>query len=121
MTKVDKVPDFPEDGTTPDYVDKFETYWPLAKAALQFAEISRITGPKMDLHIQRIVELGDKMADNPDNDPDSEFIQTIQKTWKIVRTILITITIFITKEKTDEKLDKLIEIGDWITGLEGQI
>lgn len=119
MTRVNEVPDFPPDGTTPDYVTKFETYWPLAKAALEFAESARITGPKIDLQLQRIIELGDGMVDNPDNDPESEFIQTIQKSWKLVRTILITITIFITKEKTDEKIDKLIEIGDWITVLEG--
>lgn len=121
MTKVDEVPDFPEDGTAPDYVIRFKTYWPLAKAAMQFAEVSRITGPKMDLHIQRIVELGDARVNNPDNNPDSEFIQKIQRAWKVVRTILITITVFITKDKTDEKIDKLIEIGDWITVLDGQI
>jgi hypothetical protein len=121
MTRVDEVPDFPADGTAPNYAIKFGTYWPLAKAALQFAEMSKITGPKMDLHIQRIVELGDAMVNNPDSDADSEFILKIQRTWKVVRTILITITVFITKDKTDEKIDKLIEIGDWITVLDGKI
>ena len=72
----------------------------------------------MDLKIQRIIELGDGMADNPDSDPQSEFIQQTQRTWRIIRTILIAITVFITKERTDNKIDKLIEIGDWITGIE---
>jgi hypothetical protein len=118
MDRVDQTPGFPDDGSTPSYVQDFKTYWPLVKAALEFAESSKITRPKMDLKIQRIIELGDGMADNPDNDPQSEFIQQTQKTWRIIRTILIAITVFITKDKTDNKIDKLIEIGDWITGLE---
>jgi hypothetical protein len=120
MTRVNEVPDFPPDGTTPDYAIKFEIYWPLTKAALQFADSARITGPKIDLQIQRIIELGDGMVNSPDNNPESEFFQTIQKAWKVIRTILIAITAF-TNIKSDEKIDKLIEIGDWITGLDGKI
>ena len=119
MTKVKDTPGFPDDGSTPDYVQKFKIYWPVAKAALVFAESSKITRPKMDLQIQRIILLGDGMADNPVFDPDSEFILKAQKAWRIMRTILITITAFITNDKNDDKIDKLIEIGDWITGLDG--
>ena len=73
----------------------------------------------MDLRIQQIIELGDGMAENPEFDPDSEFIQIIQKAWRIIRTILIAITIFITDEENDDRIDKLIEIGDWISNLDG--
>ena len=119
MTKVNQTPGFPEDGSTPDYVHNFITYWPLAKAALEFAESTRITRPKMDLQIQRIIALGDGMAGNPANDPDSEFIMKFQKTWRIIRTIFIALIVFIKNEKTEDRVDKLIEIGDWISGLEG--
>ena len=119
MTKVKDTPGFPDDGSTPDYAQKFKTYWPVVKAALVFAESTKITRPKMDLQIQRIILLGDGMADNPVFDPDSEFIIKIRKAWRIMRTILITITAFITNDKNDDKIDKLIEIGDWISGLDG--
>lgn len=119
MVKVKDTPGFPEDGSTPDYVEKFKTYWPLVKAALIFAESTKITRPKMDLQIQRIILLGDGMADDPVFDPDSEFIIKAQNAWRIVRTILIAITALITSDKNDDKIDTLIEIGDWITALEG--
>ena len=73
----------------------------------------------MDLQIQRIIALGDGMAGNPANDPDSEFIMKFQKTWRIIRTIFIALIVFIKNEKTEDRVDKLIEIGDWISGLEG--
>ncbi len=119
MTKVKQAPDFPEDGTTPDYTKNFRVYWPVVKAGLVYAETAKITRPKMDLQIQKIIALGDSMAASPVFDPDSEFILNIQKTWRIIRTILIAITVFITNENKDDMMDKLIEIGDWITGLDG--
>lgn len=119
LTRVNETPALPPDGTAPDYVTGFKTYWPLVKAALQFAESAKITREKMDLNINRIIQIGDNMAGNPGANPDAEFIEKIQKTWRIVRTILIAITIFITKEQTDEKVDRIIEIGDWVTDLEG--
>lgn len=119
MTKVKETPGFPDDGSTPDYVNKFKTYWPVVKAVFEFAESTNITRPKMDLQIQRIIELGDGMAEDSDFDPQSEFIVKTQKAWRIIRTILITITAFITNDKNDDKIDKLIEIGDWISGLDG--
>jgi len=119
MTKVKQTPGFPEDGATPDYVQNFRVYWPVVKAGLVYAEAAKITRPKMDLQIQRIILLGDGMADSPVFDPDSEFVVKTQKAWRIIRTILIAITVFITNEKKDDKIDKLIEIGDWITGLDG--
>lgn len=119
MVRVKDTPGFPEDGSTPDYVQKFKTYWPPVKAALMFAESTRITRPKMDLQIQRIILLGDGMADNSVFDPDSEFIIKAQNAWRTVRTILISITAITKSDTNDDKTDKLIEIGDWITGLEG--
>ena len=119
MAKVNKTPGFPEDGSTPDYVHNFTTYWPLVKAALEFAESTRITRPKMDLQIQRIIVLGDGMAGNPEAGPDSEFVEKIQKTWRIIRTILIALTVFLKSDRSEDRLDKLIEIGDWISGLDG--
>ena len=119
MTKVKETPDLPDDVAAPDYVDKFKTYWPVVRAGLEFAESTKITRPKMDLGIQRVIELGNGMAENPVFDPGSEFIQKIQKAWRIIRTILIAITIFITDDENDDKIDKLIEIGDWISDLDG--
>lgn len=119
MVKVKDTPGFPDDGSTPDYAAKFMTYWPVVKAVFEFAESTRITRPKLDLQIQRIIILGDGMANNPSFNPDSEFILKTQKAWRIMRTILITITTFITNDKNDDKIDKLIEIGDWISGLDG--
>jgi hypothetical protein len=119
ITRVRNVQDFPDDGSTPVYETDFIIYWPVIRAALDFVESSKITRPKMDLQIQRIIQLGDGMAENPAYDPNSEFILIVQKTWRIIRSILIAISVFLTKEKTDERIDKLIEIGDWITGLDG--
>lgn len=119
MTKVHETPGFPDDGSTPDYVQNFMTYWPLIKSALDFVEKTRITRPKMDLQIQRIVILGDGIANDPDSDPDSEFTQKSQKAWRVIRTILIAFTVFISSAKNEDRIDKLIEIGDWITRLEG--
>ena len=119
MTKVNLTPDFPEDGSTPDYARNFMTYWPLAKAALEFAESTRITRPKMDLQIQKIIALGDGMAGDLVSDPDSEFIVKIQKAWRIIRTILIALTVFMKSDRNEDRMDKLIEIGDWISGLDG--
>ena len=73
----------------------------------------------MDLQIERIILLGDGMADDPVFNPDSEFILKVQNAWRIIRTILIAITAFITSDKNDDKIDKLFEIGAWITMLEG--
>ena len=119
MAIVNQAPDFPDDGSTPDYARNFMTYWPLAKAALEFAESSRITRPKMDLQIQRIIVMGDGMTGSPVSDPDSEYIMKFQKTWRIIRTVVIALTVFVKNEKTEDRVDKLIEIGDWISGLEG--
>jgi hypothetical protein len=119
MIKVKETPGFPEDGSTPDYVENFKTYWPLVRSALEFVECSRITRPKMDLKIREIIDLGDRLAGDPDFDPESDFIIKLQKAWRVIRTILIAVTVFITNSKDDEKIDKLIEIGDWVSGIEG--
>lgn len=119
INNVKNTPDFPEDGSTPDFMKNFPVYWPLVKSALIFVESSKLSRPKMDLQIQHIIELGDSIVKSPDASTESEFLTTVKKTWRIIRTILIAITIFITNDNKDDKIDKLIEIGDWLCGLDG--
>ena len=119
MTKVKETQDFPEDVEDQDYGKNFKIYWPVVRAGLEFAESAKITREKMDLRIGHVIELGDGMAKDPKFDPESEFIQKVQKAWRIIRTVLIAITIFITDDENDDKIDKLVEIGDWISDLDG--
>ena len=113
LVEINKTPELPEE--TPSYEEKFNEYWPAAKAALQFIELSKITGRKLDEKIRVVVALGDDVAKNPG--ANSKFRDKLKKIWKYVRIVLIGVTVFATDKEADEKIDKVIEIGDWLSGI----
>lgn len=114
IKKVNETPELPEDGTMPDYQEKFKENWSTVKSGLEFVVSMKLTGKKLDAKINEVIELGDSVVKNPD--ATSDFQDKLLDVWKYVRLVLIAITVFVTKDEDDEKIDKFIEIGDWISG-----
>ena len=112
LIKVQEAPELPEE--TPNYQERFNEYWPAAKAALEYIALSKITGKATDAKIEDVIRLGDDVANG---NFDTQFREKLAEIWKVVRVALIAVVVFITKDDVDEKIDKIIEIGDWLSGL----
>ena len=113
MQKINDGPSLPDDGSTPEYQEGFKQFWPLIKSALTYVMDSKITGKKMDVNIREIIDLGNDIAEGEDA---SDFRDKLLKIWKIIRFVLIAITVFNGDEADDDKIDKVVEIGDYISG-----
>jgi hypothetical protein len=106
---------FDLDTDDPEFVDAFNEIWPVLKPSLEFASISRITGPKADKTIDTIIDLGHRISTgNASRDDEAKFIQSLDTVWSFVNTALGILKTF-TNDKTDQVIDQVIEIGDWIT------
>ena len=97
------------------YEERFNEIWPAVRAALQFAISLRITREGLDRALERIVLIGDRMADGQQiTDEDSlSFLEKLDRVWGWVRTVLNVAKVF-TPNDVDNVIDKIIEVGDWI-------
>ncbi len=114
IERVKQTPDMPEDGSAPDYQEKFQEYWPGVRSGLEFVVSMKLSGKKLDTKINEVILLGDDIANTGED--NSAFQEKMHDVWKYIRLILIAITVFVTNDKDDEKIDKFIEIGDWLSG-----
>lgn len=106
---------FDLDTDDPKFVDAFNEIWPVLKPSLEFASLSRITGPKTDKTINTVVDIGHRISTGEaSEDEEAKFIQYLDNVWGYVDTALGILKTF-TNDKTDEVIDKVIEVGDWIT------
>lgn len=106
---------FDLDTDDPQFVDAFNEIWPVLKPSLEFASLSRITGPKVDKTIDSIVDIGHRISTgDASGDDEAKFINYLDTVWGYVNTALGILKTF-TNDKTDEVIDKIIEVGDWIT------
>ena len=109
-------PDVPEEFENSDFAERFTEYWPLLRAGLEFVEDSWLTGKKTDEALQHIVAVGDNVTRQEVESHEMEdFIEKIQKIWDVVSRVLYVATVF-TNDDTDEVLEKIIDIGNWVTG-----
>jgi hypothetical protein len=114
VAKVSAVPSMPEND--PPYAEAFKDYWPTVRSVLDYVKFAKITGKKIDAKIQTVIELGDDI--NTDSDT-SAFRDKIEGVWKPARNILLGITVLNKDDKRDDQIDKMIEIGDYISGYDG--
>ncbi|MGD1847802.1 MAG: hypothetical protein ACFB10_20610 [Salibacteraceae bacterium] len=113
-------PDPPDNFGDSDFAERFDKYWPVLRQALDYAIALKVTGKKTDAKLGALVTIGDNIVGNSATDADKEhFISTMKKIWGITSRILNMVTVF-TDDKTDKVIDKIISIGDWITGGDNQ-
>lgn len=106
---------FDLDGENPRFIEAFNEVWPVLKPTLEYASLSRITGPKADNIINTIVDLGHRISTGKASEGDeAKFIGALDSVWSILDTVLGILKTF-TNEKTDEVIDKILEVGDWFT------
>ena len=104
------------DVAEPKFVTAFNQVWPILKPILEYAEMVRLTGPGADKAIRIVIELGERISTGAASDAEeSAFIGTLDSVWEPVKTVLGILATF-TDDKVDEVLNKIVEIGDWITG-----
>jgi hypothetical protein len=104
------------DVAEPKFVTAFNQVWPILKPILEYAEMVRLTGPGADKAIRIVIELGERISTGAASDAEeSAFIGTLDTIWEPVKTVLGILATF-TDDKVDEVLNKIVEIGDWITG-----
>lgn len=115
---VNKTPEPSDDEFLQNPKEKFQKFWPVLHAVLDFAVVLKVTRKKVDTVLIRIIDIGNKMYDGTDKEGESEeFMKKLQKVWGIARKAL-TITTIVTDDKTDDKLEKAIAIGDWISSID---
>ena len=106
---------FDLDGDNPKFVEAFNEVWPVLKPTLEYASLSRITGPKADQTIETIIDLGHRISTgNAGEEDETRFIVALDSVWSILEKVLSILKTF-TNEKTDEVIDKILDVGDWIT------
>ena len=94
--------------------DVFVRVWPILKPVLEYAEMIRLTGRKIDKIIRTIIGLGDRIAAGNATDVEqADFIKQFNSIWRYIEIILEIAKIF-TDDKTDKIIDDIIEIGEWI-------
>lgn len=109
-------PDPPSNFADTDFAERFDKYWPVLNAALSYAVSMKITGKKTDAKLNGLITIGDNIVGSTATDAEqAHFIKTMKNIWGITSRILNMVTVF-TDDKTDEVLEKIISIGDWITG-----
>lgn len=105
---------FDPDGEKPKFVDAFNSVWPILQPALEYAQLIRITGPKADIILQTVTEIGNRISTGQASiEEQSIFIQKYTSIWNTVSQALEIIKTF-TDEKADTVIDKVLDIGDWI-------
>jgi len=103
------------DSTQPKFVDGFNSIWLILQPALEYAELIRITGPKVDGIIRTVLDLGERISTgNASPQEQTLFIQKYDAIWGIASQALEIIKTF-TDDKADEVIDKVIDIGDWMS------
>lgn len=116
ITTVSAAPSIPEDSEPANYEVAFKEYWPTVRSVLDYVKFAKFTGAKRDKQIQDVIDLGDAIREGSDS---SEFRDKIENVWTIVRYILLGITVLNKEDANDEQIDKMIEIGDYISGYDG--
>ena len=99
----------------------FANLWPLFRAGLVWAIDLRITGDKVDVILENVKDIGDRIArsvkdDGPANiifEDEVVFLRNLGAVWRLIKRALIVAKIF-TNKKVDDALDKIIEVGDWM-------
>lgn len=105
---------FDPDAGQPKFVDGFNSIWKILQPALEYAELIRITGPKIDVIIRSVLDLGTRVSTgNASAQEQTLFIQKYDAVWGIASQALEIIKTF-TDDKADEVIDKVIDIGDWM-------
>lgn len=120
ILKVAKSMDFKFDTDTedPDFADAFNDIWPILKPTLEYAELIRITGPKIDEVLRSVVDIGHRISTGEaSEDEQTKFIGYLDSIWDMVDTALGIVRTF-TPDKVDDVIDQILEIGDWITDRE---
>lgn len=110
------VPDLSDSDFMSDYESVFGKIWPMLKPALEFAEQMKATGEKTDAVLQELITIGNSMEAGTASAADIDTFQTkLKNIWKFVRMVLSAATV-LTNDDTDKVIDKVLGIGDWITG-----
>ena len=112
--KFEKMADPPEDATREQ---KFKAYWPFFERVLIFLRDLKITKERADLKIDEIIEWGNSVKSGEAVGTSNQFAKRFGKAWKGIRFIL-KFASFI-REKWDTVIDKIIDIGDFLAGWEG--
>lgn len=112
----ENVPDLSNEDYMQNYEKEFDKIWPLLKAGLQFAESLRVTGDKADAALAEVVSIGNNMAAGTAGKAEKDqFEQKLAKIWKVAR-VGISAAMVLTNDKVDAILERILAIGDWITG-----
>lgn len=108
----------PDDIKPGDYQAWFNHYWPTFRETLRFIHELRITRQKTEKAIEEIIELGNAISNTGGTEEQRSMLQEkLSNVWRFVRLVLNLTTMF-TAEKADEVIDKILEIGDWLSGFE---
>jgi len=103
------------DDSEPKFVDAFNQIWPILKPILEYAQLIKVTGEKVDKVIQTVIDIGVRISSgNASPDEQTTFIKTLDSIWTPVKAVLGIIVSF-TNSKVDKVINKVIDIGDWIT------
>ena len=104
------------DKAEPKFVTAFNQVWPTLKPILEYAELVKLTGVGADKAIRTVIGLGDRISTGTASSAEeTAFVGMLDTIWGPVKTVLGILATF-TDDKVDEVLNKIIEIGDWITG-----
>ncbi|MGE0635800.1 MAG: hypothetical protein AB7P01_05120 [Bacteroidia bacterium] len=109
------IPDLPTTITADNYQQVFRSYWPFLKEAFSLIKALKITGQKTDDTMDELIKLGISIAENNDGDAKAKFQEKLSGIWSTIKTVFNLIMTF-SPDKVDNVIDKIIEVGDWITG-----
>lgn len=114
---VQELPDVSGDAGVQKVEADFKKYWPTIQSVLQWGEEAKFTGKKADQAINAIIELGNQAADNPDDaTAKSKFVAAANKYWKPIKIALNAVMILWANDKEDAAIEKIMAIGDILTG-----
>jgi hypothetical protein len=100
----------------PNFVEVFNQFWPLAKPAFEFVITLRITKEKVDVILNTIIDLGDRISNGEASaEEETEFIGLLISVWSGVKMGLEMLQI-VTGKKADDVIDNIIDTGEYILG-----
>lgn len=109
----------PDDDAVDSYVAEFRDWWPTIEASLLLVKEIRLTGEAMDKKLQKVIDAGKRLYDNPGlASAIKEFIAQMKTSWGTVRSVL-HVVMFVTGDRLDEKIDRVIDFGDGLTSYAG--
>jgi hypothetical protein len=102
----------------PGFVEVFNQFWPLAKPAFEFVITLRITKDKIDVVLNTIIDLGDRISNGEASaEEETEFIGLLMRIWGGTK-MGLEILQMVTGKKADDVIDDIIETGEYILGEE---